>query len=199
MGPLTSNKNEYIYYKTDHHWTTYGAFLAYQSFCQEKDQDIPALEDYIREPITTEFYGSLFSKGNFSYATPDTIETFHLQADIPLTTNYVYEETLTDSLYNYEWLSAKDKYATFLDGNHALIKINTETKNGKKLLIIKDSYANCFVPFLTKDYEEIHIIDLRLATYPIKTYISENGIEDVLLLYNVHNFSSEAKLSLLTR
>ena len=196
---LTAHKNEYIYYKTDHHWTTLGAYYAYTAFCETAGLTPIPLDDFNIETVPDGFYGSLFSKGNFTFIKPDTLQLFYPKNEIPVTVTYEASETVTDTLYAYDYLKKKDKYSVFLDNNHPLITIKTATHNGKKIMIVKDSYANSFVPFLTAHYEEIHILDLRMLSIPVRTYAIEHQIDDVLILYNVQNFSGEGKLSLLKK
>lgn len=196
---LTAHKNEYIYYKTDHHWTTLGAYYAYTAFCETAGLSPTPLDDFNIETVPDAFYGSLFSRGNFTFIKPDTMQLFYRKNEIPVTVTYHATETVTDTLYAYDYLKKKDKYSVFLDNNHPLITIKTATHNGKKIMIVKDSYANSFVPFLTAHYEEIHILDLRMFTMPVRTYALEHQIDDILILYNVQNFSAEGKLSLLKK
>lgn len=199
LSALQNHATENIYYKTDHHWTTLGAYYGYVAFCESAGLTPLALDDFNIETVSDSFYGSLFSKGNFTFAKPDSLQIFYPKDETPVTVTYEATREVTDSLYAYKHLETKDKYSVFLDNNHPLIHIQTGTKNGRKLMVVKDSYANCFVPFLTAHYEEIQIVDLRLLTIPLKTYATQNNIDDVLVLYNVQNFSTEAKLSLLTK
>lgn len=199
LETLLAHNQEDIYYKTDHHWTTLGAYYAYTAFCESADITPLSLDDFNIETVSQEFYGTLFSKGNFTFAQPDTLQIFRAKHANPLTVTYTATGTVTDSLYEMSHLDTKDKYSLFLDNNHPLITIKTGIQNDKKLMIIKDSYANCFVPFLVNDYEEIHILDLRLLNMPLATYATDHNITDTLLLYNVQNFSVEAKLSLLLK
>ena len=92
-----------------------------------------------------------------------------------------------------------DKYSVILDGNHPIIEIKTSIDNGRKLAVIKDSYANAMIPFLAQHFEEIHILDLRFLNTQMTTYMATHGIEDALLLYNIPNFASFNKFSLLGR
>jgi len=196
---LITHNNEKIYYKTDHHWTTLGAYYGYTAFCEAAGLTPTPLDDFRVETVSENFYGSLFSKGNFTFIDPDSLQIFYPKNEQAVTVTYEASGTVTDSLYAYEHLEKKDKYSVFLDNNHPLIKIKTSVNNGKKIMVIKDSYANSFVPFLTAHYEEIHILDLRMLSIPVRTYGIEKGINDVLLLYNVQNFSAEGKLSLLKK
>ncbi len=199
LTTLQNHKEEYIYYKTDHHWTTLGAYYAYTKLCEDMGITPLEIDEFDIETVSDEFYGTLFSKGNFTFATPDSVETFDIKGGNPVTVKYEGSGTETDTLYAPSHLDTKDKYSIFLDGNHPLVKISTSVKNGKKLLIIKDSYANCFIPFLTHHFEEIQVIDLRLMNAPISTLAKEAGITDILMLYNVQNFSTENKFSLLLK
>lgn len=194
-----TSSGEQLYYKTDHHWTTLGAYYAYRSFCETAGITPTPLENFDIETVSDTFYGTLFSKGNFTFIKPDSLQIFYPKNDTVIQVTYALTEDSTDNIYAYNHLDTKDKYSVFLDGNHPLITINTSVNNGRKILILKDSYANCFIPFLTAHYEEIQIIDLRMANFPIQTYATENQIDDILLLYNVQNFSAEGKLSLLTK
>ena len=194
---LTAHKDEGLYYKTDHHWTTLGAYYAYDAFCESYGIETLPLESFTRETVTDSFYGSLFSKGNFVFAKPDNMELFYPKEENPLSVYYVADDRTETSLYEMSHLEKKDKYSVFLDNNHPMIKINTNIKNGKKLAIIKDSYANAVVPFLANHFEEIHILDLRFLNLSIPDYMTQEGIEDILMIYNVQNFSKENKFSLL--
>lgn len=196
---LQNHKEEAIYYKTDHHWTALGAYYGYVAFCKTAGLTPLPLEAFNIETVSDSFYGSLFSKGNFTFASPDHLQIFYPKNESPVTVTYEATGETTDSLYAYKHLETKDKYSVFLDSNHPMIRIQTGTKNGRKLMVVKDSYANCFVPFLTAHYEEIQVLDLRLLSMPLKTFATENHIDDILVLYNVQNFSSESKLSLLTK
>ena len=199
LSTLLNHKDESIYYKTDHHWTTLGAYYGYVAFCETAGLTPLALDDFNIEIASNSFYGSLFSKGNFTFAKADTLELFYPKNAGSLTVTYEATGEIKDSLYAYDYLETKDKYSVFLDNNHPLIRIQTGLKNGRKIMIVKDSYANCFVPFLTAHYEEIQVVDLRLLNMPLKTFATQNDIDDVLILYNVQNFSAEGKLSLLTK
>lgn len=199
LSTLQSHSSEPIYYKTDHHWTTLGAYYGYVAFCETAGLTPLALEDFNIETVSEEFYGSLFSKGNFTFAEPDALQIFYPKNEESLKVTYEATGEVKDTLYAYNYLDTKDKYSVFLDNNHPLIRIQTGVKNGRKIIVVKDSYANCFVPFLTAHYEEIQVVDLRLLSMPLKTFATQNNIDDVLILYNVQNFSAEGKLSLLTK
>lgn len=197
LDALDEKSEEYIYYKTDHHWTTLGAYYGYVAFCESYGIEPLKLDQFNQVEMSKEFYGTLFSKGNFTFLEPDSLFIFEEKNEVPVKVNYTASNKVTDTLYQMSSLETKDKYNVFLDGNHPNIVIETGTKNGKKIMVIKDSYANSFIPFLTAHFEEIHILDLRFLNMPIATYATSNDIEDILMLYNVQNFAKENKLSLL--
>ena len=190
---LIKHNNEYIYYRTDHHWTSYGAFLTYCGWTG-KSEDV-TVKEYDITCATNSFLGSLYSKVPGLKCTNDEIFLYNERSNNTYTVFYDYGRTENDSIYADNHLSEKDKYLVFLDGNHPEITIKTSVKNNRKLLIFKDSYANSFIPFLLSDYEEIHIIDPRYFNRKIDEYISENGINEFLFLYNIKNFCEDSSLS----
>lgn len=196
---LKSKKDEYIYYKTDHHWTTKGAYYAYRDFCSKVGLKPYDSEYFNIEKVTDEFYGTLYSKVNYSGLKPDYIETYTYKKELKYDVEYMDTETSSSSLYETKHLDSKDKYSVFLDGNHALTKISTSAPNNKKILILKDSYAHCFVPFLTAHYSEIHMVDLRYFNMNVNDYITQFNIDEVLMLYNISSFSQENALAKLRR
>lgn len=193
---LKQHKEEYIYYRTDHHWTTLGAFYAYQKLCEAMGEKPKPLEDFEIEKIDG-FYGSLYSTGNFTFVKPDRLELFHPKKPIAVTVDNMATGKTTDSLYERDYLEKKDKYSVFLDNNQPLLVIKSDVQNGKKLVVAKDSYANCLIPFLTAHFEEIHVLDLRFLNMSVADYAKQSQIDTVLVLYNVQSFAADKKLSLL--
>ncbi len=185
---LYDNKDDYIYYKTDHHWTTKGAYIGYGNLM--KDMGIvPHSEDYFNiEKVTDSFYGSLYSKSGFRNIEPDSIELYIPKKDEVLKVEYMEEEKTSNSIYNMDSLNKKDKYMVFLGGNHPFIRIKTNIDNGKKLLIVKDSYANSLIPFLTGHFSEIYVVDPRYYDKDLKVLVEDEDIQDILILYNVNTF-----------
>lgn len=184
------NKDKYqLYYKTDHHYTLYGAYLAYVEYCKNNNIDYKNLEEYKIEKVSDTFSGILESRIVHYRNIYDTIEI--VNKDIDVSVYYPYNNFKRNSLYNFNNLAKKNKYRLFLDGNHSLIIINREDIiNDSKLLIIKDSYANSMIPFLVDNYSEMHIIDLRpYDGMRISDYIKENKIDEVLILYNFNTFA----------
>jgi hypothetical protein len=191
---LLGKKDEYIYYRTDHHWTMRGAFYAYETLADHLGIIPYEMDDFDSEIISDSFYGTFYSKANNAHISPDSIEIFKPKFEVHCEVNFLDSGKTSDSLYEYSYLSEKDKYSMFLDGNHSLIKINTDIKNGKKLVVFKDSYSHCFIPFLANHYEEVHVIDLRYYKLNVYEYIKENHINEALFLYNVTTFSDNENI-----
>lgn len=187
---LKANKNEYIYYKTDHHWTADGAYLGYEAFCESSGIEATNKDDFEKIIGSNDFYGSLSSKVGLFGLYRDKLNIY-IPKNSNLLVNYVMEQKKDTSLFNSDKLNHKDKYQVFLNGNHPLIEIETDKNLDKKILIIKDSFANNFVPFLTENYGNIFLIDLRYYTDSINEFIKNNDINEVLFLYNVNTFNED--------
>jgi hypothetical protein len=185
---LASHRDEPIYYKTDHHWTTAGAFYAYEKLASVIGFTPCDRSCFQVKKVTDSFYGSLYSKGGFRHLHPDSIELYLPQTAERYQVEYYDDQQVSDSLYSMDNLEKKDKYTVFLNGNQSLIKITTAVDNGKNLLVLKDSYANCLIPFLTGHYHEIYVVDLRYYSDDLLELIKANGIEEVLFLYNAQSF-----------
>lgn len=185
---LYAMRDQSIYYKTDHHWTTKGAFAAYRELCKRMGVVPKSEGDFQIRRVTTAFYGTLSSKSGYKRIQPDSIELYMPKNEAEYTVTYVNEGRSTQSLYAPEHLERKDKYAVFLGGNHPLVRITTNNREGTKLLIVKDSYANSLIPFLTEHFSEIYVVDLRYYDEDLTNLIREHDIQEMVLLYNVHTF-----------
>lgn len=187
---LKEHAAEYIYYKTDHHWTTLGAFYAYREWAQAMGFEAPSLEEVTQIPVSDEFYGTIHSKLNLDL-TKDTMYRFELP-NAPSTVRVTLDMTeKMDSMYNEKYLSVKDKYSYYLDGNHGLTEIVTDSKEKGTLLIIKDSYSHCFAPFTAAHFSRIYLVDFRYFNMPISRFISQYKITDILVLYNAVTFAED--------
>lgn len=183
---LKENKDKYIYYKTDHHTTSYGAYLVYEEFCKQTNKQYLSLDKFEEIEVSNQFLGTFDSKAQIPNQIPDTINIYknNINSNIQ---EVIYDNETTKSIYNEEYLYKKDKYSYFLNGNNAKVVVKTKVKNNKKLLLIKDSYAHNMAQFLCQNYEEIHFIDPRYYNLPISDYINEEEITEVIVLYNVSN------------
>lgn len=203
---LMDHNDEYIYYKTDHHWTSAGACLAYDVWSERTGGEVETEDGLVKNVVSDKFRGSLYSKILDADSAYDEIWTYGLQKDDAFgskdCTVTIDEKQQLDSIYDDEMLQKKDKYAYFLSGNYGQVHIQnqkaTSKAKGKNILIIKDSFANSFVPFVTQDYENMYMVDLRYYNGDMKSYLQEHNITDVLVLYNISNFISDRNLHKLT-
>ncbi|TCZ75434.1 hypothetical protein E0485_17700 [Paenibacillus albiflavus] len=196
LRSYTGSAKDNLYYKTDHHWTIWGAYAAYQALCKQMGWN-PVEVSW--EKVTDRFQGSYYSKANIRRSVSDEIVLPHFAGELLASIIIQDDGRKLNSMYAREHLDKKNKYDVFLDGNHALITIRSNVKNNKKLLVVKDSYAHCFVPFLLNHYEEIHMLDLRYYNLKVRDYIKEAGITEILLLYNVSTFSQDPTIKLIGR
>lgn len=190
---LKDHVDEGMFYRTDHHWTSRGAYYAFLD--ASDDLGIAQLKEYNRYTVTTEFEGTLASKSG-SHATTDTIEVY--EPVDPGSSFYVtYDDTQEKScsLFKSACLEEKDQYTVFFGGNYARITIRTTNNNNRCLLIFKDSYANCFIQFLTPYYEEIILIDPRYYYDDAGSVISGENVTDVLFLYNLSTYLGDTSLA----
>lgn len=193
---LRSHAQEEIYYRTDHHWTTLGAYYGYAAYCAAMGLEFAPPQDYAVTQVTDQFLGTLHSRVNVAVR-PDRICIYspkETQGDGGQKAGR--EARVTDlarngterGLYAYDRLKTKDAYSFFLGGNDPLLRIDTGTANGKRLLLIKDSYANCFVPFLTEQYAQIFVADPRYYRGSLEDLAQRVSPDDVLILYDVIHF-----------
>ncbi len=185
---LEKHKDEYIYYRTDHHWTTLGAFYAYEKICEALCVAQNSVDDYTVTPVSDSFYGTLFSKGNFPVS-PDTITRFDINTPVNYTVVSDGEEK--PSLYDESFLEKKDKYSYFMSGNPAHLTVNTEAGTGKTAVFIKDSYTHCLLPFFLPYFDTIHMIDPRYINANLTDYVSELSPDCVIVIYNAKTLSED--------
>lgn len=203
---LLEHKNNYIYYMTDHHWTTYGAYLAYSDFVRSKGME-PVPYESLSGTEVKDFYGTYFSKTKFFKTQPDIITYFDVPgSDVSINGKKTVEDSQknvipVEGLYNLSQFEQRDKYAAFLYGNHGVTVIqsngNRNHTAGKtsRILVIKDSYGNSFVPFLTYNYDEVVVLDLRAIPFEMSKFMAENEFDDILLLYNFMNYASDVNFA----
>ncbi|MEG1900288.1 MAG: DHHW family protein [Bacilli bacterium] len=186
----SSNKNEQLYFRLDHHWNINGAFVAYNEYLKSNNIKPLNKDEFEKVVLTKDFNGTVFSKSGEYNFKPDTIENYVTKSDV--TVNYIYSNKITNSMFSKTYLNKKDKYAYFLDNNHPLITItNNQINSDKELLVIKDSYANILISLLANHYKKIHVIDPRFYKEDITAYIEANKIKDVLLLYNMNTIGND--------
>lgn len=191
---MKKHKDEYIYYKTDHHWTTLGAYYAFLDF--EKQSGLKTQPNsYDKYRVSNDFYGTLYSKSGYKVK-PDQVDIYTPKdKNDQVIVEYKEEKKKSPTIYESEALKKKDKYEVFLGGNHPVVDIKTTSESDKTLLLIKDSYANSFVQFLTPYYKEIIMVDPRYYYEDIEKLIKEKNVTDLLYLYNANTFFNDSSLA----
>ena len=186
---LSSHSGEEIYYRTDHHWTDLGAYYAYTQYCAACGAKAPSHDAFAPETVSDSFFGTLYSRfGLFTWRYADTVAAPAAAQSVTLTNS---KGEQFSSVYFPEKLSGKDKYLYFLGGNDSKIEIATGADTGKKLLLIKDSYANSFLPYLLGDYDSVTVVDMRYYPDSVLRLLREGDYTDALVLYNLKSFASD--------
>lgn len=199
---LEGHKEEYIYYRTDHHWTTLGAYFVYQALMEKMGETPRALEEFEKEEIKEDFFGTYDSKVNTKISggvVADKMVLYHTgKKEIEMTLDGKETEIYKD-IYMREHLKKKDKYSVFMGGNHSITDIRTKSGKDRSLLILKDSFAHSLVPFLLEDYNRIVMVDLRHFNKSLKKYMEENAFTDILVLYSTADFVEDNNIIKLLR
>ena len=175
---LIGHEDEQLFYRTDHHWTTKGAGYAYEEIARKMGLDVKDITQYEKH-LAGDFRGTHFAKYKGIGIVPDTIEYY----DVPIDALELENKTVY-SLFDEEKLDGFDKYGGFMYGNDGRLKVLADKGIGRDLVIFKDSYANCLIPYLVMNYDSITVIDLRYFGGSVADVLSENSASDVLLLYN---------------
>ena len=184
---LKEHSEEEIYYRTDHHWTSLGAYYGYRAWADFAGEKPYPYNTDTMVPASSDFLGTLHSKVNIAWK-KDSIYYFGETDIMPVTVTYDMQKT-TNSLYEEDYLDTKNQYGFFLDDNHALVEINTGNQTGKTLFVIKDSYANCFVPLVLPHYDTVYMLDLRYYNGRLYQLLEQYATEeDILVLYNCIHF-----------
>lgn len=185
-----------VYYRTDHHWTQYGAYIGYSAYSELCGEVPRAYDDFDISHFSDSFYGTLYSKALDAQAVPDEMELPRNLPDVTVTCDGkdiggIYDESKKDD---------KDKYAVYFGGNFGEVEISVESpKTEKRLLVIKDSFANSMIPFLLSDYEEIRMLDMRYFKKPVGEYLEEYGADEILVLFEMSNFAQDEHLNMFAR
>ena len=193
---LNKHKTEKIYYKTDHHWTTLGAFYAFQAAAQSLGIEGDLSGNYVSYAVSDSFNGMLASKSGVNLGEKEQIDIYvPTEEDTDLIIDYVDEGKRSTSLYDSSKLKEKDQYTVFLGGNSSLLDIRTVSTSTKRLLLVKDSFANSFIPFLTPYYREIVVVDPRYYSGTINDLMDSYRISEVLFLYSGNTFFKDNNIS----
>lgn len=193
-GVLTEHSDEYLFYKTDHHWTSLAAAYAFETIAPHMGIPAPGLDSYTVYTVSNSFEGTLSSKSG-SHAALDTVDIYVPTTSIDYCVTYADSGETISSLYNRAALEQKDHYTVFFGGNYSRVDITTTGNTGRSLLLFKDSYANCFVQFLYPYFDHITMIDPRYYYDNLDLVLSSESITDVLLLYNLDTYLGDSSLA----
>lgn len=186
---LLDHNSEYIYFRTDHHWTALGAYYAYEVFCEVKGIEPTPIEDYETQ-VSEGFLGSYYAYSNHSpelAANPDTITAY-----IPIATNTMKMTQMDGTVVDYPIIQEGDTYSVFIGGDEPMEVIdNPDLNDGSAVLLVKDSYGDAFAPFLVDSYDKVYIADFRYCEQNLASFIEENNIQDVILENNVEFLTTE--------
>lgn len=187
---------ERLFYRTDHHWTTEGAYEAYRLWCAETNREPVPKTAYTRTKVP-DFYGTSYAKSGLWATPPDTLEVWETGAPVTVTVqdDNMKEPIKQDSLFFWEHREEADKYPIFLDGNHGRVTIETGNEGGR-LLVLRDSFAHCLTPFLTAHFSRIDLIDLRyFKKQTVSAYLEENPPDEILLCYGLDSLMTDRSLA----
>ncbi len=194
-----ADAGESVFYRTDHHWTTDGAYLAYTQLAPTLGITPYEREDFTRVALTNEFLGTSFAKSGLANTTPDTIIGYRYEGDDSYTVTNAETGTCTHTLYDMTALSGDDPYAVFLGGNYARLEITDEAAPDKPtLLLFKDSFANALIPFLARHFALV-VIDPRYETRSAAALIDEIAPDRILILFGADTVATTPSLARLGR
>ena len=196
VSVLNNHVSDKLYYKTDHHWTTLAAFYVFRESAASLGIDGEVGDNFASYTISNDFNGVLAAKSGVGLSEKETIDIYApTQGDDDVVVSYVDEGRKTTSLYDSSKLETRDQYGVFLGGNSSVIDIKTVSPEKKRLLVIKDSFANCFIPFLAPYYREIVVVDPRYYSGTIGDIMDAYRITDALVLYSGNTFFTDNHLS----
>ncbi|MGN0520816.1 MAG: DHHW family protein [Candidatus Fimenecus sp.] len=185
---LSRHTDEYIYFRTDHHWTARGAYQAYTAFCEAANLECKPLDAHETARLD-DFVGSMYryTQSEALKNNPDFVEVFY--PTVEASGQYFSTPAMDDGknlrIISTNITDSASKYMAFIQGDKALIKMTTNVGNGQKILLIKESYGNAFAPFLLENYSEVYVLDPRqegVQGMNLPQFLRDNGIQNVLLL-----------------
>ena len=191
---LNKHPDEYLYYKTDHHWTSLAAYYAMQEISEYMELDLPSLDAMIKYPLTYDFKGTLANKVG-SVGLKDEIDMYVSRKNVEYMVTYVDQQEKSRTIYQSDKLKSSNPYEVFLGGNHSMVQIDVDNESTHHLLILKDSYANALIPFLIPYFTTITVVDPRYYTEDLQRVIKNQLITDVLYVYNANTFVQDTTLN----
>ena len=186
---LKSHANEYLYFRTDHHWTQLGAYYGYVEFCKARGFEPVALDQFDRADYTG-YLGSFYTATNSAAlaANPDTVEAYIPRADVNLSFTQTDGQTVESwpLIADGEQYDTTSKYIAYCAGDQPYEEIvNNDMAEGPSIVVVKESFGNCFLPFLVNHYKNVYVVDYRSYTGTVTDLVNSTGATDVLLLNNI--------------
>ena len=185
---LMKHKEEYIYFRTDHHWTQLGAYYAYQEFCKSKGYSTKPLSAYQKMDFPN-FYGTFYffmNRPESLKSHPDQVTAYQGSMNSMQFTDQGGTLQEGKLIYDAGQMLPGNKYNSFMMGDHAYVEIhNEEAPRQKSILVLKDSYGNAFVPLLAQDYRDVYVVDYRHYQENASSLMQEKDIDEILFLNNI--------------
>ncbi len=198
---LREHNDEYLYFRTDHHWTQLAAYYVYQNFCKVKGMEAHDLSYYDKKEFKN-FLGTFYSTlGNSNMeANPDTVDAY-----VPKGTNDMTfwdtdgKEWNWNVIYDVDSWASSSKYMTFIGGDRPMEVIeNPQIKDGSSCVVLKESYGNCFVPFLVDHYQTVYVLDYRYTTVNVLDFVKEKQADDLIIINNITIIGSTSVVDLIS-
>lgn len=198
---LREHNDEYLYFRTDHHWTQLAAYYVYQNFCKVKGIEAHDLSYYDKKEFKN-FLGTFYSTlGNSNMeANPDTVDAY-----VPKGTNDMTfwdtdgKEWNWNVIYDVDSWASSSKYMTFIGGDRPMEVIeNPQIKDGSSCVVLKESYGNCFVPFLVDHYQTVYVLDYRYTTVNVLDFVKEKQADDLIIINNITIIGSTSVVDLIS-
>ena len=186
---LKAHANEYLYFRTDHHWTQLGAYYGYVEFCKARGFEPVALDQFDRADYTG-YLGSFYTATNSASlaANPDTVEAYIPRADVNLSFTQTDGQTVESwpLIADGEQYDTTSKYIAYCAGDQPYEEIvNNDMAEGPSIVVVKESFGNCFLPFLVNHYKNVYVVDYRSYNGTVTDLVNSTGATDVLLLNNI--------------
>lgn len=195
--PLEEHIDDYIFYRTDHHWTSLGAYYGFTAISEAWGLPYSSVAEYERETVSEAFYGTTYSSSGFSWVEPDRMETFVPDDGSIEVKSYTNGTPEVVPMYDKSFLNEKDKYSMFFGGNTPRLEIDTGHE-GERLLILRDSYCDSLAPFLMENFSHITMLDMRYFKSSVAEFAAENGFDRILVIYSVENFCEDQNIFMMS-
>lgn len=193
---LLAHREEDIFYRTDHHWTSLGAYYGYTAMAEAMGLTPLPLDSFSPQTVTEAFYGTLYSTSGIRWLTPDSIQIYVPEGGLSVTSIENGVET-PRPLYDQSYLERKDKYSMFLGGNQPFCLVENPAADGGTLLVVRDSYMDSALPFLAQHYSRIYLMDLRYYKSSVAQVAADCGADAILISYSIPNFLTDTNLAFL--